>query len=478
MERLIKDGRLEYKSSKDIAFSRLGIGFEKLDRGVFDPNKAYDKVASIGVKRIRIQSGWMRTEKAEGVYDFAWLDEIVDNLLARKLQPWICLCYGNPIYTDLAKPVFGAVGCPPISTEREREAWLRYVEATAAHFRGRVDLYEVWNEPDLAYSWRHRENEEFNDAVGLENAVEYGNFASATAQAVKSADSEARVIGFAIANPRNLNYVSHAMSTGLYKYIDFVSFHVYSCRDNDRPDFIENLTKLVQSYNPALRLIQGEGGAQSRSDGNGAMKGYAWTLEKQRKYLLRTLICDLWMGVEFSSYFSTMDMIEALRGRLADKASYLDYGYFGVLGADFDENGVATGEYTEKPSYYALSALATFLGGNAVAEKMVYKVCQLESRRVGGSDCAAPTLRFYPFALDDGSKALCYWNGTEMLTTTYEGTVSLEIFGEKTDSMRLVDLRDGTLYRLPDSMLQRLGENGVRLKNIPVTDVPLAIWFK
>ena len=57
MERLIKDGRLEYKSSKDIAFSRLGIGFEKLDRGVFDPNKAYDKVASIGVKRIRIQSG-------------------------------------------------------------------------------------------------------------------------------------------------------------------------------------------------------------------------------------------------------------------------------------------------------------------------------------------------------------------------------------------------------------------------------------
>ena len=478
MERLIKDGKIEYKNSKDISFSKLGIGFEKLDRGVFDPNKAYDKVAKIGVKRVRIQSGWMRTEKEEGVYDFAWLDEIVDNLLSRGLQPWMCLCYGNPVYTDLAKPVFGAVGCPPISTAREREAWVRYVQATVEHLKGRVDLYEVWNEPDLAYSWRHCENEEFNDAVQLENAIEYGNFASATAQAVKRADGDAKVIGFAMANPRNLNYISHAMSTGLYRYIDFVSFHMYSCRDNDRPDFIENLTNLVQSYNPAIRLIQGEGGAQSRSDGNGAMKGYAWTRENQRKYLLRTLICDLWKGVEFTSYFSTMDMIEALRGRIADKASYLDYGYFGVLGAEFDETGISTGEYEEKPSYYALSTLAAFFTGNARAEKMIYKICQLDSRRVGGSDCGDPTLRFYPFALDDGSRALCYWNGTEILTTAYEGTVSLEVFGEKADDIRLVDLRDGTFYRLPDTMVEKLGAGGVRLKNIPVTDVPMAIWFR
>lgn len=478
MERLIKDGKIKYKNSGDIAFSRLGIGFEKLDRGVFDPNKAYDKVAKIGVKRVRIQSGWARTEKEEGVYDFAWLDEIVDNLISRGLEPWMCLCYGNPLYTELAKPVFGAVGCPPISTDRERQAWIRYVEAVAAHFKGRVDLYEVWNEPDHSYSWRHCENEEFNDAVQLQNAVEYGNFASATAQAVKRVDGGAKVIGFAIANPRNLNYVSHAMSAGLYKYIDFVSFHMYSCRDNDRPEFIENLTNLVQSYNPDIRLIHGEGGAQSRSDGNGAMKGYAWTREKQRKYLLRTLICDLWKGVEFTSYFSTMDMIEALRGRIDDKASYLDYGYFGVLGAEFDENGISTGEYEEKPSYYALSTLAAFFTGDARAEKMTYKICTLASRRVGGNDCADATLKFYPFVLDDGSKALCYWNGTEILTTTYEGTVSLEVFGENADSMRLVDLRDGSIYRFDDTMVEKLGNNGIRLKNIPITDVPMAIWFR
>lgn len=478
MERLIKEGKLAYKNAKEVSFSRLGIGFEKLDRAVFDPNKAYDKVAGIGVKPVRIQSGWARTEMTEGVYDFAWLDEIVDNLLARGLEPWLCLCYGNPVYTDLAKPVFGAVGCPPIATERERDAWARYVEETVKHYYGKIRLYEVWNEPDLSYSWKHKEGEVLDDALRKTNAVEYGEFMLSTAKAVKRAAPEAKVIGFALGNPKNLPYVDRALGTGAYEYIDFVSYHVYSCRDNDRVTVVNDLKNLVQSYNPKIRLIQGESGGQSRSDGNGAMKGYAWTLEKQMKYLLRTLVCDIWLGVEFTSYFSTLDMIEALNGRIDNKASYLDYGYFGVLGAEFDENGISTGEYWEKPSYYALSTLCAFFEGNARATDMAFANRVYPSRRMGGDDCSDSTLRFYPFQLADGSRALCYWNGTDIISTTYEGTISVDVFGENFENMRLVDLRDGTLYRIPDSMMESCGASGIRFKNLPVTDMPLAIWFR
>ena len=80
MERLIFDRQMEFLPSGKISHSRVGIGFEKLDRAVFDPHKAYDKVAATGIKPIRIQSGWARPEKEKGVYDFAWLDDIVDNL--------------------------------------------------------------------------------------------------------------------------------------------------------------------------------------------------------------------------------------------------------------------------------------------------------------------------------------------------------------------------------------------------------------
>ena len=62
MERLIQIGTVKRKTAADVTDTRLGIGFEKLDRAVFDPEKAYDKIAAIGVKWTRIQSGWARTE--------------------------------------------------------------------------------------------------------------------------------------------------------------------------------------------------------------------------------------------------------------------------------------------------------------------------------------------------------------------------------------------------------------------------------
>ena len=62
MERLIKIGKIQPKNSKEIKESRFGLGMEKLDRDEFDPNKAYDKVAALGVKWIRLQSGWQKTK--------------------------------------------------------------------------------------------------------------------------------------------------------------------------------------------------------------------------------------------------------------------------------------------------------------------------------------------------------------------------------------------------------------------------------
>ena len=82
MERLTKIGQINPKKSIDIKHSRIGLGFEKLDRNVFDPNKAYPFVAQSGVKWARLQSGWQRTERVKGVYDFQWLDDIVDNMIA------------------------------------------------------------------------------------------------------------------------------------------------------------------------------------------------------------------------------------------------------------------------------------------------------------------------------------------------------------------------------------------------------------
>ena len=460
MERLILEGHVKAKSAAEVKTSRMGIGFEKLDRAVFDPEKAYDNLAELGVKWVRIQSGWARTETSKGVYDFSWLDEIVDNLLKRGLWPWMNLVYGNGLYDEKAKEIYGAVGIPPIYTGEDQEAWLRYVEALAKHFKGRVTWYEIWNEPDLKYSWNREPN-----------ATEYGAFAIATAKALRGADPELKIIGGAFGHSE-IDYIDEALSTGLAAAVDAISFHLYQPDETKVPQLVSAMGAVARCYNPRIALIQGESGSQSRSDGAGAVRGGSWTELKQAKQLLRHTVTDFSTEVLFTSYFSCMDMIEALHGKVDDRASYLDYGYFGVLGAQFDEEGRSIGTYAPKPSYYALQNLASLLSDEVKTAELPIKTECLESRRVFGWDCTDPTIVRVGFQKPNGSAALAYWNATNLMTTTCESTLSFTCAGLPGE-IRLVDPMSGNIYRLPETMCEWLGGHRWRLKNLPLMDYPL-----
>ena len=171
-------------------------------------------------------------------------------------------------------------------------------------------------------------------------------------------------------------------------------------------------------------------------------------------------------------------MIEALRGIISDKASYLDYGYFGVLGADFDENGVSTGDYTPKPSYYALRTLASVFSEDFETADVAFAMAPQTSKRIAGTDCTDKTIMTYGFKKPNGSYAIAYWNAVPLLTHTYEGTMSiLELRATPDTPIRLIDMSNGNVYDLPDSMKEYYSEGGLLLKNIPLTDTPMLLTF-
>ena len=466
MYRLAKVGKITPKDSKDIKKSIIGLGFEKLDRDVFDPEKSYDFVAKSGVKWARLQSGWQRTEKEKGVYDFEWLDVIVDKMLEIGVEPWLCLCYGNSLYTDIAKKVFGAVGCPPIKTEEERKAWSNYVKATVTHFKGRIRYYEVWNEPDGKWCWKHGPDGE-----------ELGNFIIDTAKACKAADSECKVIGFATCLT-DKDYLEKAAQTGCLDYIDAVSYHAYGTVEERFKYIFDVYKSFLESHGKNIPIIQGESGAQSRPDGAGALSGGAWTPLKQSKLLLRHLLCDINNQVEIASYFSCMDMIEALNGTVGDVSSYLDYGYFGVIGADFDENGRSTGEYTPKMSYYALQNLCSvFCEDYEItdihAEGLIYS-----SKSILKDDYDFEKTYHFGVRKPNGSSALVYWIPNHLLTETIETTVSLRIKKETVPGeVRLADMLTGDIYSIPESILSDGDDGYLYFKNLPATDIPMLLTF-
>lgn len=464
MERLTKIGKIKTACAKEIGLSRLGVGFEKLDRKAFDPQNAYDPVAELGVHYVRVQSGWQRTETTKGVYDFGWLDDIVNAILARGQEPWIDLCYGNSLYTESAGLIFGAVGCPPIATPEERAAWDKYVTSTVRHFAGRVHWWEIWNEADGQWCWKQGPN-----------AADYADFTVRTADAIHRADPQAKVIA-CVLSKIDLPFFKQMFDRGVAAAADAISFHRYNADELSALSEIKALRALIDRYNPKCGIIQGESGTQSDSRGCGALNGGAWTPLKQAKYTLRHRLLDLSSEVLFTSQFSALDMIEALNGTVGDQASYLDFGYFGMLHADFDENGIASGTYTPKPSYYALQNLCAIFRNDVKPTDLSILRRIMDSPRVFGLDDASSQLITLGFENGKKAQALAYWKAVDLMRETFEGTVSFEL-PEETQPIRLIDLMSGDIYTIPEDMMVR-SEGGVTLlKNLPLTDSPLLLTF-
>lgn len=196
-------------NDKELGKRVLSVGFETLDRYLFKPEECYDKLAATGIKWARCQTGWNRCETEKGKYDFAWLDEVVNNLLERGIQPWFNVTYGNKLYMPEA---FGeaAVGWVPIYFgEETQKACANFVRALATHFKGRVTHYEIWNEANIPIFWQ----------PGEPNAVEYLNFIAGCNEIIKGINPNAK-IGANIEGLIN-QYLVDLIQSGVSKYIDF-----------------------------------------------------------------------------------------------------------------------------------------------------------------------------------------------------------------------------------------------------------------
>lgn len=331
-------GKLKTRKSTEITSSRLGVGFETLDRQMWDPEQAWPVLNDLGVKWARVQTGWARSERVPGVYDFGWLDEVVDKLLARGVHPWLSFSYGNPVYSPESSET--GVGYPPIRTEGEREGWRNFVGALTAHFRDRVSHYEVWNEPDLTSFWKP-----------LPRASDYVDLVRITAGAVREKMPEAKIIGGAIAwgmTVWSLKFLEDCCEQGMHELIDIVTYHGYkSVPERHSAQEFAAFYHLLQKYKPSLIPWQGESGMQSRlpEGGNaGALAQMVSSEAIQARMLLRRFLLELHNGCQMSSYFHMADFAHYA----GDRRTY----HYGLIRL---EDG------TPKDAYRAMQTLATLL---------------------------------------------------------------------------------------------------------------------
>jgi len=345
-----KIGKLAVKNAAQIEKSHMSIGFECLDRDLFKPEMCYDPAAAAGIKHARVQTGWLKCEREKGVYNFAWLDEIVDNLIRRGILPWFNVGYGNPLYMP-DTPFKSAVGCVPVCYGEEvMAAWENYCTALAEHFRDRITHYEIWNESDIKAFWY----------PGEPNGEQLAEMVKRSGRAIRKSQPDAQ-IGTCTAHAEP-DYITDLFSNLSAGDIDFFAFHTY--------DHLPERSIEIEKQMPVAREIMrehgfghislwmGEGGHASwHPVGHGQCKEGGGSEHRQAVWHLRRALLDLEAGLERTSLFLIADMWE----RPYEKAT-------SVL-AKPAAQGILNGlTYTPKKAYETMGYLCTVLSGDVKLE--------------------------------------------------------------------------------------------------------------
>ncbi|WPJ94290.1 hypothetical protein SH580_12675 [Coraliomargarita algicola] len=296
-------GDIPIRDSKDIVKSRIGVGFETLDRQMFDPEKVYPHLAKLGAKFARVQTGWSRCETSKGVYDFTWLEEIVDQLIEVGVEPLFSLSFGNTLYCTDAEHE-SAVGYVPLYYgEEATQAWRNYLTALAETFKGRVRSWEVWNEPNISQFWYPKEPD----------PTAYAELVRISAKAVRSGHPSARIIGGAMSK-LDSHFLEAILQCGIAKHIDAFSFHPYQLVPEDNMlNMHAVIRRLLDKYSDGkdIEIWQGENGCPSQTEGhNDDWLGlYDTDQVVQAKWVVRRILCDLKNDYDMALYFHAVDLM-------------------------------------------------------------------------------------------------------------------------------------------------------------------------
>ena len=189
--------------------------------GVGTHSPAEQDLASVqdsGVSSVRDDIHWAEVEREQGALIMPErYDHAVDAAIRHGFQPVLILCYGNPLYDGGAYPL----------SDKAREAYVRFAEFVASHFRGRVQRYEVWNEWNIAMS--------LPPGTPRGGPGPYVDLLRAVYPRLKAVDPKVMVIGGALSgNAVETGWLESACRAGLLDFLDAFSFHPYCYRQGDR----------------------------------------------------------------------------------------------------------------------------------------------------------------------------------------------------------------------------------------------------
>jgi len=424
-------GRIPTRAAADLEEAGFGIGAETLDREFANYDAYKEHLGELGATNARIQSGWARCEQSPGIYDFTWLDTIVDDMLSRGVRPWVNISYGNPIYDDGGD----SSSASPLPTGVALAAWDAYVSALVDHLGDRVSEWEIWNEPNFR---------------GI-SASDYATFYKRTAEVIRDRQPTARLFMGALSHSAFTQYAQNmlnALGSANSHLVDEVTYHPYNIRPEAMISSTLQLRTIVMNFDPRIGIRQGECGMPSTPNSYGFVGNLDWTELSQAKWVLRRMIVDRSLDVP-TTIFSIVDL--AYNSGLNSK---------GLLKSNLNK----TVEY-RKPAFAAYQHVVNLLPA---------QVKPAPGITIAHSEPGLFTEAFEHPNCDNPMVFIWLGNAAPDESTSRR-LVAVEVADRQFTDPCYVDLLDGRVYRLPTSAWTATATETV-FHGLPVWDSPIAIF--
>ncbi len=439
-------GQLVPKRSSEI---RDGFGINAdLPRDPYIPwnRRWWTRIFDAGLNFIRIgqyenssdYTSWEWVERKRGEYAVVpELDDYVNSLVENGVHIEIQLLYGNPLYTspagrapELVTPEPGSFHNPdrslysvfwPPKTPVQIDAFTKYVAWMVNHFRGRVEYYEIWNEPDIDY-WNPTPNPE-----------EYGKLFGASAAVLHKTDAKAKIVFGGLASG-NVEYAKRALdSCHCSGAIDVFAYHNYpGYGSNVNPEAAHAHADTNISSKPLRDMVRKYPGIRSDlvfwdDEFNDGIPSWQNSDESvQAKYIPRGLILDRASGVRTFVWL----IVGATDGNEMD-----DFGMLhGLLYRPED--------FTPRPAFFALQNTAT-LFSDAKPDASI--IASAEAVSAAGQE---PVV--YAFRSESGKAIVAYWlpvlskPGKQFKTQTF----TLRLTNSGIQNPVLIDITSGKISKV------------------------------
>jgi len=315
---------------------------------------------------------WSIIEPEQGEWDFSHYDTIVENNRAAGIKVLGLLAYDvGWIHEDGKLHYY-------IPSDRLPD-FLRFVRNTVEHFRGRVDAWCIWNEPNFL-SWNGTDDE-------------FIELSRQTADAIREVDNEVILLGGAF--NRGIfglpeRFIRKLFESGAMEKVDGIAFHPYELNPTRTAALYDRFKRIVDDYGFGNKIWITEVGYPTGG-------WYPTKVSEKRfpEYVLKTIVLLAARGSNKLLWYQMFDPID----RSKSDSEY----FFGLVRSRED--------YTSKGAQ-AFRLCANYLSGTT---------CYVQEP---GRDGIPNSIRMFWFRNADGG-ALVLWNeglGSRKISLHIPGT--------------------------------------------------------